>query len=742
MSAQIAAAAGVAQTESAHESAVDALLAVEGMFCPACARAVEITLKRQPGVASAQVSFAAEAARVRYDPARADPQQLIDSIGRLGYAVRAVRGLDEAIPRHAPLERALATRLAVAVVFGMWSMGFALADYFSSDLDPATRLGLSWAQALFALPVISWCAWPFIIAGWRTLRARTPGLDTMIAVAVTSASVLSLGNLAQDLAQVYFDTAVMLVIFQLASRLGERVLRRHATDRVRELLALAPEQAQRRDEGGLFHLVPAATLQRGDVIRVSSGGVAAVDARIVRGHSTLDLALVSGESQPVAVTVGDLVPAGAINGAGVLELEVVAAVGERRLDSWARLIQQALFAKPALQRTSERMAQAITIIALVAGVIAPVLALATGASPAQAWERALATILIACPCALTLVIPLSISTAISAASRHGLLIRDPSAFERAARIDHLLFDKTGTLSCGRMQLRAVRSAMPDIDLLAIARGIDAGQSHPIARALAASGPQVALPGHAQAIPGAGIVFELTAPACGLLAGTRLRLGSARWINANPLPEASDDEGTSVWLAITAPGAAEQIAGSLLFDDTPRAESGALLAQLQRSGWTPMVLSGDSAQACRRMALALGLPPQRVQPECSPERKREVVDALQAAGGRVAFIGDGINDGMALAQADLGIATRDATESAKLAAAVVLMRDGLDAIPALLDLARRTHRVLRQSLVWAVLWNLLLIPVAMLGLISPAVAAAAMAASTLTVGLSTQRLRIA
>ena len=695
------------------------------------------------------VSFPAEAAHVSYDVASCDTQSLIDSVAKLGYGVRPIRGLDEALPRHEELERRLTRRLAVAWVLGMWTMTLALVDYISTDLADSTRYGLSIAQGVSALPIILYCGRDFFVAGWRTLRARTPGLDTLISIAVASACAVSVWNLLRGVPSVYFDTAVMLIAFQLLARFTERLMRRRASDSLRGLLALTPETAERLDGHGMAQQVDVRALEVGDVIRVASGSACPVDGRVVRGESALDVSIVSGESEPVAVVQGDTVLAGAVNGLGVLEVQVVHSVGTRQVDGWAKTIQAALFAKPSLQHAAERAAQHLSFIAVGGAVLALVLALGSGASAEAAWARTLATLLIACPCALTMAIPLGVSAALGKAAQAGILVRDPAALERAGAAVEVVLDKTGTLTQGKLRRVGVDklSEMPTKDIVAIARSMEVGQTHPIARALAhADDGESVRVSLTAAVPGSGVQGHLEQPIAQLAPRTLLRLGRADWIakeSGMAIPALNEIcLGTAVWLAAVGPDGGSQWLGRLRFADVVRDDARQLVESLRKDGLQVRVLSGDSDAACHALAREVSLSPAQVRARCSPDDKRNDILRAQGAGRTVIFVGDGLNDGMALAQAELGIATVEATESAKVAASAVLMDQRLSGIPALVHISRRARRVVRQSLAASALYNALLIPAAIAGVLTPMMSAVAMTLGTLSVILNTQRLRAA
>jgi len=698
----------------------EAALAIEGMMCGSCAAAVAAVLQRQPGVMAAGVNFAADAASVRWDPERTDLATLCAAVARLGYPARRLDGDDSGTP-HARLRRELQLRLAVAVCFGMWSMMAALLLYLGplGPVEPWARWHLALASGVLAAPVLTYSAHAFHVAGWRTLRAGVPGLDTLITLAVGASVLVSTWRLVQGSAEVYFDAAVMLVTFQLVARLIDHRVRRHAAGAVQAYLRALPEQVLRLHDGRAEQ-VPVAALAAGDRVRIAPGERIAVDGTVLSGTSSVDRSMLTGEAIPQRCRPGQAVLAGSRNGEGTLEVEVRAGAGQRRIDALARSVRHLLGRKSALQRLTDRLAGLLLPVVVLAALLAAALALASGDTAGEAAARALAVLVVTCPCALSLAVPLVAVLAMSEAGRRGLLFRDPAALEAAAGAHTVVFDKTGTLTEPVPAVAAV-SPVPGIgreQLLALAATAAADSRHPLAAALRAARSPENLPGSRQVAPGDGITWDGPEG--------KVQLGRAGWLRGLgiALPDLRD-RGTEVCIARD--GA---FLGRIRFRERLRPQAEATVAALRELGCEIRVLSGDSPLACRRVAAALGLPAGAVMARQTPEAKLAAIEVLQE-GRRVVFVGDGQNDGPALAAAELGLAVGEAEPTARAAAAAILPR-GIAAVPAALRLARRARQAMYRNLGWAIGYNALALPAAVLGQVAPVVAAVAMGLSTLCV----------
>jgi heavy metal translocating P-type ATPase len=725
--------------ESPSDSELDtggsAVIDVRGMWCTSCANAVERVLARQPGVLDAKVSFTAESAHVQWDPRQTSLARLLEPVARLGYTALPEEASRDRRAHLAREVRALQLRLVVAALFSMWVMLAQWALYLDSahQMPAAARYGLALFAGATTLPVLFYCGWPFLRAAWRTLRAGAPGMDVLVASGALVAFLLSLWRLLAGSAEVYFDSAAMIISLLLAGRLIEHSIRAKTTDTVRSLLALPAETVSVMDADGSERRVLGKRVESGARVRVRPGERAAIDGVIESGTSTLDRSLLTGESTPVTVAPGDTVAAGSLNGTGALIVRVTAAQGQRRIDAIARAVRQMLARRTASEALAERFTRYLVPLVFIVAVMTFALGVLRHVTPSVAIEHAMAVLIITCPCALGLATPLALMAGAGRAARSGILFQNVEALEKAAHIDTVLFDKTGTLTLGRPTVVGIHAArgISNERLLATAATAGAGSEHPLARAIreAAQTADERI-GTPRAIPGQGVVW-IGRDADQILVGTRALLEQ---YGVRSLTEAPQHRDTTVHVAENG-----QALGYLRFADGARSGAREAIAELSERGMVLAVLTGDRLGPALSIARALGLHPDAIHADQSPEAKAQRILEMRAAGHTVAFVGDGLNDGPALAAADFGIAVQNASATSAAAAAVVLANGGIEKLTEVLLLGRRTAGVMRQNLTWAVGYNLLALPLAVSGVVSPALAAAAMVLSSLSVTLNAWRL---
>ncbi len=704
---------------------------VDGLHCASCATAVEAQLRRQSGVFSAAVNFAADSAIVRWDDTRTPFAELQHAVARLGYRLRPPDDADNAAENLDRIRKPLQWRLAVAVFFGMWSMMPALLIYLAplGVVEPAVTWPLGIASGMLAIPVLLFSGMHFYRVGWRTLRVGAAGLDTLISVAVVAACLVSVWHLVDGSAEVYFDAAVMLITFQLVARLIDSGVRRRASAIIRGYLTHTPERVRtwRNDE---WQEVAATEVTAGQHIRLEGGEPLALDGYVIDGNGDVDMSILTGEHVPRRVARGETLEAGCRLVDGRLELRVTAGVGERRIDGIARSVRALVSHKSAMQRLADRLARRLLPLIVVASGLAMLLGVVQGLPAGEIVIHGLAVLIIACPCALSLAIPLVIVLGQARMVMLGILFRDPAALEGAASVSVIVFDKTGTLTTGTPHLsRVVPSAgVTPRDLLQLATDALYDIPHPIAEGLksAATPSAHATRGRRDNHPGQGVCW--TQGAERTLAGRRTWL-IERGIAVPPC----DDAGMELHVARSG-----RYAGRLLFRETLRADALATVRRLQQSGYALYLLSGDTPRACQEVAETLGIAHARVLASRSPEEKSRFVEALERH-HVVAFVGDGLNDGLALARAPLGIAVGSATSAASQAGAVYLP-EGLARIPQTLQLARQARRLMQHNLYWAIGYNAMAIPLAIAGWVAPVVAALAMTLSSLCVLANSLRIR--
>lgn len=737
-------------------------LGIGGMTCASCVTRVEKALKKQAGVSDVAVNLATESAHVTLS---GDHDEL-ESLARIkravrdaGYEPRTLEAMDEAdgarvmgVPRDLwPV--LLAALLSVPLLLPM------LGDLFGRHwMLPA------WIQFLLATPVQFVLGARFYRAGWHALKAFTGNMELLVAIGTTAAWALSTwlwGRAAPgEVAHLYYEASAAVITLVLLGKWLEARAKRQTTTAIRALHALRPDRAHLLPDGiRRTELTDVAVdeLLPGDLIRVLPGERFAADGTVVLGHTQADESMLTGEAMPVPKAVGDGVTGGALNGEGAVDVRVRAIGAQSVLAQIIGLVQDAQAGKAPVQRLVDQVAAVFVPVVLVIALLTLLGWLWAGAPMEQALLHAVAVLVIACPCALGLATPTAIMAGTGVAARHGILIKDAQALEIAHQVDTVAFDKTGTLTEGHPRLRLIE-AVPGVDetaVLQVAAALQAQSAHPLARAVleaAASRAITVSPDAArevQAVPGRG--------SQGRVKGALLALGSLRWMaelgaQLGPLEErvkALQAEGATVSvLASETPGDAAAAAqwsplALLAFGDEPKAGAAEAIAGLRAQGLRLFMVSGDNRGAALAMAARLGLRADHgeVIAEVLPGDKASVVRRLRAAvvGERlhtVAMVGDGVNDAPALAAADVGMAMSHSqggsSDVAMHAAGITLMRGDPMLVAAALDISRRTVRKIRQNLFWAFAYNVAGIPLAALGFLSPVVAGAAMALSSVSV----------
>ena len=739
-------------------------LVVTGMTCASCVASVEDALRGVAGVRGADVNLATERARVELDPSRADDAALVRAIERAGYgalvlsADRAERAATEARERalRATYLRTLRRRLTVAAALAIPTMLLSMADL----LYPALMQAAWRPYVLFALatPVQAWSALPFYRGALSAARHGRTDMNTLVVVGTTTAYAVSVlatffgsALAAAGLEPgrfLYYDTATVIVTLVLAGRYLEARARARTADEVRALATLGAKSARVRRPGGAEEDVPIDRLAVGDVVIVRPGEVVAADGRVLAGSSAVDEAMITGESMPVEKGPGDEVTGGTQNGTGTFRFRVTRVGGDTLVAQIVRLVEEAQGSKAPIQRLVDRIASIFVPIVFAIAFASALAWLVFGPEPrlGYALSAFVAVLIIACPCALGLATPTAIIVGTGRGAARGILIKSAQALEAARAIDVVAFDKTGTLTVGRPEVVEYMNCagIGEDEVIRILASAESRSEHPLAAAVVelATSKGIALsePTAFEALPGQGIHATVD--------GHDVWIGNADLARAHGFAELGDDilahhqeKGRTV-LVGTIDG---EPAGILALADTPKAAARDAIAELRRKGLRTLLVSGDARRVADAIARELGI--DEVRAEVRPDGKAEIVAELQAAGHRVAMVGDGVNDAPALARADLGIAIGSGTDVAIATADVVLVGGDPRGVPRALRLARATLATIRQNLFWAFFYNVALIPVAagvlypFTGwLLSPVLAAGAMALSSVTVVSNSLRLR--
>jgi Cu+-exporting ATPase len=721
--------------EAGYEVPTDTLqLAIEGMTCASCVARVEKALGSVPGVLRASVNLASESARVEMVRGVVSARTLANAVEAAGYSARlaaapgieaAARDPAAALKRDLILALLLAAPLAAPMALALFGVDFSLPP---------------WLQWLLATPVQFWCARRFYLAAARAVRAGSGNMDLLVSIGTLAAYSLSLylWLMAGHGAHLYFEASAVVIALVLLGRWLEARAKKQTSEAIRLLGQLRPATARvLRD--GTERQVPLDDVLLGDRVVVLPGERIAVDGMIREGATSIDESMLTGESLPVDKHPGDRVATGALNTTGRIAVETTAVGGDTMLAKIIRLVEDAQAAKAPIQRLVDRIAAVFVPIVLAIAAVTVAGWLAAGAPLDTAVINAVSVLVIACPCALGLATPTAIIAGTGVAAKHGILIKDVEALEVARAVSVVAFDKTGTLTEGKPRVAAVvgSDGAGEGQVLALAAAIDGGSTHPLAEAVrAAAAGRAAVPAATrhQVVAGRGAqaLVRVGETDVEVLLGSRAWIGELGADQAGLAASADAQEraGRSVsWLARRDGGRVTAI-GLIAFADTPRPTAKAAIDALRRLGIDTTMISGDNEGAAAAIAASLGLA--HYEANVLPQEKSARVTRLKAGGRRVAMVGDGINDAPALAAADLGIAMGTGTDIAMHAAGVTLMRPDPRLVPAAIELSRATVRKIRQNLFWAFVYNVVGIPLAALGFLSPVFAGAAMAASSVSV----------
>ncbi|MCO5054449.1 heavy metal translocating P-type ATPase [Thermomonas sp.] len=689
----------------------------DGMRCAACAWLIDRALAREPGVLDSSANAITGRIRIAWDPARTVLSQPLARLAALGYRPYLATGEEREATRRRQRNRDL-IRIGLAGIGAMQAMMFAEALYLDTrgQMPIPTRDFFRWITFLVSTPVVFWAGWPFLLGAWNELRGRRLGMDVLIAGSTLLAWAASTVETLRGGPHVWFDAAVMFVFLLLVARQLEQRARGIASAQVDALARARPAFATRELDDGRRESVPIEALAVGDRVRVAVGEPVPADGVLLDGDAAFEESLLTGESTPVAKHAGDPVYAGTACREHAASIRITQVGAATRLAELVRLVETAQAHRPALARGSERIATwFVAGLALAALVVYAWWRLH---EPARAFEVVLALLVISCPCALSLAVPAALAAAHGALAKIGVLAVRPDALERLARVSEVVFDKTGTLTCGKPQRQAITDlrGLQETEALRIAAALERDSSHPLAAAFADC-PDPPPASNIRAVPGQGVE--------GVIEGRRWRIGSA------PFAIGSADDGT-VWL-----GGADGRRARFLITERVRNNAAPALQRLREQGLCLRLASGDAEPAVTRLARELCL--EHAHARQSPEDKLALVRQLQNEGKCVAMVGDGLNDAPVLAGADVSLAIGDGAALAQRSADFVLAGSNLGAVPAAISIARRSRRVIRENLGWAIGYNLLALPLAAAGMVTPWLAALGMALSSLLVTANALRL---
>ncbi|MET0378143.1 MAG: heavy metal translocating P-type ATPase [Spongiibacteraceae bacterium] len=716
---------------------VETELLIGGMHCAACVWLLENYLRQLPGVAAVQVSLDEQRALIRWAPDAQKLSAICSAIATIGYQPQPYSS--EGVERLRRNEQRDALRRLGVAGIGMMQVGMCAIGLYAGSLqgiEPVYRDFLRWTSLLVSIPILLYSAQTFFIGAWRGVKLRKPGMDVPIALALILAFVASTWATLRGTGEVYFDSVTMFIFLLLGGRYLE-MRARHFNGRIStDLLGLLPHTAIRIDSSGGHQVIPLEKLQRGDNVLVSSGQYLPADGVLLDASASINEAALTGEFLPVKKQRGDEVFAGSINGEQALTLHVSGVGQQLRLSAIHTLSRQAQREKPQLALVADRISShfvtAIVVLAAITYIGWYWL------EPARAFWITLSVLVVSCPCALGLATPVAITQGTNALRRAGLLVTQPDVWEKLTDITDIVFDKTGTLSEGRIQITTsiTCGTLSIAHCRAIAKALEAGSSHPIAAAFQrtkdiGSAQNLFLKNvvaqERRQLAGAGVEADI--------AGQRYRIGTPAFAHVLCPHVELAPPAHGQWVLLATVG---QPLCWFRLDDQPRADAAATVQTLQQRGLQVHLLSGDHSDAVATLAAQLGIA--TAIAGASPEFKLEYLQNLQRQGRRVLMVGDGINDIPVLAAADVSIAMNNSSQLAKTTADCIFLNSHLDRLIHLLDAAAATSRIIRQNLTWALAYNAVAIPLAAAGWIPPYLAAIGMSLSSLLVLINASRLQ--
>ena len=714
---------------------------VEGMSCSACSARVERALRRERAVVDVDVNLALERATVTSLPGAVPVDSLTAHAGEAGYglALASAEPFDAApdldAERQLDAQRRVVVTSAILTLPLLVGMAFQALGYDDIHLMPA-------GEVLLATPIQFIIGARFYRAAFKALRDGGANMDVLVVIGTTAAYfyswylLLQLGEAADG--ALYFEASAAIITLVLVGKHLEARAKRATSSAIRQLMALRPATARRRQADGTIAEVPVSAVATGDVVIVRPGERVPVDGEVVVGSSDVDESLLTGESAPASKHPGDAVTGGTVNATGYLEVRATTVGGASALARIVRLVEEAQQGKARVQRLVDRISRIFVPIVVAVAALAFLVWLAAAGSFEAALIAAVSVLVIACPCALGLATPTAIMAGTGAAARAGILVKDIDTLERAPALTTVVFDKTGTLTAGRpvvTEIAAVRGS--EEDMLRAAAGVQRHSEHPLALATlaCAEARQIDIASASDFRNHVGLGVS------GSVDGRSVRIGSREFVGefvGHPIEDAAQSAigeagQTVVWVADH-----EGLLGTLSFLDPPRPEAAAAVAELKALGIRSVLLSGDAAAVAERLAAETGIA--EAKGGVRPDQKAAAIQRRIAAGERVAMVGDGVNDAPALAAADVGIAMGSGTDIAMASAAITLMRPDPLLIPAAIAASRATFRKIKQNLFWAFVYNVVGIPAAALGYLSPTLAGAAMAFSSVCVVANSLLLR--
>jgi Cu2+-exporting ATPase len=715
----------------------EATLTVSGINCGACLWLIESSLSREHGIRSALVNYTTRRALVQWDPQETSLRDILGAFRRIGFDASPYEYRTAAVAMQRDRDHQL-RRIGISGVLGMQIMMIAVALYFgrTSGIAENFERFFEWISMLLVLPVVIYCAHPFYTGAWRGIRFRQATIDIPVTLGLSIAFLASTVATVSGSGDTYFEAISMFVFLLLATRYFEMMARERGLDAIAHIQSRLSGVANRAGTDDVVTRVPVARLAIGDVVIVGVGDGIPVDGVVLEGETRADESIVSGESVPIAKEPGSEVIGGSVNLDAPLRIRVIRSYDDSTISVIARLAEQAQSTKPDVVRLVDRIATGFVIGLIVVSALVAIYC--WHYAPERLISTVIAVLVIACPCALSLATPAALSATVGALTRRGIILLNTDAIEKLTVVNRVVFDKTGTLTHGHLQLVEIRTrrGMTREHALSVANALElASSSHPVARALSCASDA---PAHRDA---QDLEYTAGGGVSGTVQGTRYRLGSRRFVRQG-LPDIADDDreeptvgkhdGPVIYLV-----GERETQACFLFSDELRAGAGELVDELRADGTVVSVLSGDRAEVVARIADELDI--DDFHSQLTPQDKLDQLSGYQSNGDMVLAVGDGVNDAPLLSSAAVGIAMGSGADLARITGDVVLINSRLSDVSLLLDQARRTRKIVLQNFIWAIGYNILALPLGVLGLVPPWIAVIGMSISSLIVVLNALRL---
>ncbi|TAN44581.1 MAG: heavy metal translocating P-type ATPase [Nitrospirae bacterium] len=728
--------------ESEKEGLKEIDVFIDGIRCASCVWLNEKILGRTEGVEYARLNYATHKAKIRWDPLKTDLGSVLKRIVSIGYQPKAYSESEHFIARKAET-RDLLIRFGTAGFLSSQLMIYSAALYagYFQGMEFGLQRLLEVIAMLLTVPALFYSGAPFFAGALRGLRHFQFNMDFLIATGAGSAFLYSLYQMFSG-GEVYFDTAVMIITLILLGRYIEAAAKGRASETIERLSELTPKEASRIRPGSGPETVPITSVQKGDLLQIKPGERIPLDGVVSSGESEVDESVITGESKPVGKTAGSAVIGGTMNLFGSFVLEVSKTANETVLAGIIRAVEDAQAKKPRIQNIADVVVGYFVPVIILLALATTVYYFAAGRPAHFAIMTGISVIVIACPCSLGLATPLAVMVFTLRASAKGILIKGGEVIENSARVDHVVFDKTGTITQGKPQLKDVLvldAALSREECVSLASAIESLSEHSLGKAVCAadmsSKRREVL--SFKASPGKGVE--------GVIEGRKIHIGNRRHMISSGVPEAEIEALNKRAAAFEAEGDTvifmswdKALRAAFVVSDMVRPEAAASLRELNQLGLEVSMVSGDNAKTTSAIAHTVGI--KNALPEVLPVGKKDFVEALHREGKKTVMAGDGINDAPALTAASVGVAMGRGTDIAMESADAVLVRNDLNLIPYFIRLSRRTYSIIKQNIFWSFFYNIVAVPLAVAGILHPIVAAGAMAASSLFVVFNSLRIR--